>query len=253
MPNESAADGAPEPASPFPPAFRWETSAQEAPTQVIGAVGRDTALREPSIDERSENSTPPWAELDPPPIAEQQSDWLRLGPEVFQSEVPESRSKRTLGIAVLAVVVLGLAGAAMVYFLTGGSSNRTGSGQVTAPQTTTAPRVQPVLPTVPAAAPPVTGVAPVTAPAAPVATPEATGSPEPPPMAPAAPPPAALPPSPPPHRSAGSGTQGRAAVPAPHTESRPTSEAPPAPPADTSAPEGFTRVPSKPWNPQPPQ
>jgi hypothetical protein len=262
MPNESPADGAPEPAGPFPPAFRWETSAQEAPTQVMGAVGRDTALRDPSLDERSENSTPPWAQLDPPPIAEQQSDWLRLGPEAFESDVPESRSRRTLGLAVLAVAVLGLAGAAVVYFLTGGSPNRTDNQQVTAPPvTSTAPSAQPVLPTIPAAAPPVTAVAPVTTPAgpppAPAAAPEATGSPEPPPIAPAAPPPAGLPPSPPLHRSAGGNTQGRAAVPAPapRTESRPTAEAPqpPPPPADTSAPDGFTRVPSKPWKPQPPQ
>jgi hypothetical protein len=126
MPNESPADGAPEPASPFPPAFRWETSTQEAPTQVIGAVGRDTALRDESLDEPSESSTPPWAELDPPPIAEAQSDWLRLGPEAFQSPAPQPRSKQIIGIAVLAVVVLGLAVAAVAYFLAGGSSNRTG-------------------------------------------------------------------------------------------------------------------------------
>jgi hypothetical protein len=260
MPNESPADGAPESAGPFPPAFRWETSTQEAPTQVMGAVGRDTALREPPLDERSENSTPPWAQLDPPPIAEQQSDWLRLGPEEFQSDVPESRSKRTLGIAVLAVVVVGLAGAAVVYFLTGGSPNRTDNQQVTAPPvTSTAPSAQPVLPTVPAAAPPVTPVAPVTTPAgpppAPAVAPEATGSAEPPAIAPAAPPSAGLPPRPPVRRSAGSGTQQRAAVPAPRTESPPASEAeaPPPPPADTSAPEGFTRVPNKPWTPPAPQ
>jgi hypothetical protein len=258
MPNESPVDGAPESAGPFPPAFRWETSTQEAPTQVMGAVGRDTALREPSLDERSENSTPPWAQLDPPPIAEQQSDWLRLGPEEFQSDVPESRSKRTLGIAVLAVVVLGLAGAAVVYFLTGGSPNRTDNQQVIAPPvTSTAPSAQPVLPTVPVAAPPVTAVAPVTTPAGPpppAVAPEATGSPEPPAIAPAAPPPAGLAPRPPVRRSAGGSTQQRAAVPAPapRTESRPTDEAPP-PPADTSAPEGFTRVPNKPWTPPAPQ
>ncbi len=257
MSNESPEDGAPESASPFPPAFRWETSTQEAPTQVMGAVGRDTALRDPSLDERSENSTPPWAQLDPSPIAEQQSDWLRLGPEAFESEVPESRSKRTLGIAMLAVAGLGLVAAAVVYFLIGGAPHRTGSGQVTAPPTT-APSAQPVLPTVPAAAPPVTAVAPATPaapPPGPAASPETTGSPEPPPIAPAAPPPAALPSNPPTHRSPGSGSQGRAAVPAPapHTESPPTAEAPPPPPADTSAPDGFTRVPSKPWKPQAPQ
>ncbi len=48
MPNESHVDGAPESASPFPPAFRWETSTQEAPTQVMGSVGSDIAFDEPA-------------------------------------------------------------------------------------------------------------------------------------------------------------------------------------------------------------
>ncbi len=250
MPNESPADGASEPASPFPPAFRWETSTQEASTQVIGAVVRDTALRDPSLDEARESSTPPWAELEPPPIAEAQSDWLRLGPEEFQSPAPQSRSKRIIRIAVLAVVVLGLAGAAVAYFLAGGSSNRT--GQTTAPPTTTAPRIQPVLPSAPAAAPPVTADTPLPTPSAPPAAPAEPSA------APAAPPPAGLVPNPPLHRSASGSSQGRAAGSAPRTTSRPASEAPPPPPAatsapDGSAPDGFTVVPAKPWKPQAPQ
>ncbi|MGH3514647.1 MAG: hypothetical protein ACRDRB_20595 [Pseudonocardiaceae bacterium] len=250
MPNESPADGASEPASPFPPAFRWETSTQEASTQVIGAVGRDTALRDPSHDEARESSTPPWAELEPPPIAEAQSDWLRLGPEEFQSPAPQSRSKRIIRIAVLAVVVLGLAGAAVAYFLAEGSSNRT--GQTTAPPTTTAPRIQPVLPSAPAAAPPVTADTPLPTPSAPPAAPAEPSA------APAAPPPAGLVPNPPLHRSASGSSQGRAAGSAPRTTSRPASEAPPPPPAatsapDGSAPDGFTVVPAKPWKPQAPQ
>lgn len=265
MPNESPADGASEPASPFPPAFRWETSTQEtstqeASTQVIGAVRRDTALRDPSPDEARESSTPPWAELEPPPIAEAQNDWLRLGPEEFQSPAPQSRSKQIIGIAVLAVVVLGLAGAAVAYFLAGGSSNRT--GQITAPPTT-APRVQPVLPSAPAAAPPVTSDTPLPTPSAPPAAPaapappEASGNPEP-SAAPAAPPPAGLIPNPPLHRSTSGSSQGRAAGSAPRTTSRPASEAPPPPPAatsapDGSAPDGFTVVPAKPWKPEAPQ
>lgn len=249
MPNESPADGASEPASPFPPAFRWETSTQEASTQVIGAVVRDTALRDPSLDEARESSTPPWAELEPPPIAEAQSDWLRLGPEEFQSPAPQSRSKRIIRIAVLAVVVLGLAGAAVAYFLAGGSSNRT--GQTTAPPTT-APRIQPVLPSAPAAAPPVTADTPLPTPSAPPAAPAEPSA------APAAPPPAGLVPNPPLHRSASGSSQGRAAGSAPRTTSRPASEAPPPPPAatsapDGSAPDGFTVVPAKPWKPQAPQ
>ncbi|MGH3784860.1 MAG: hypothetical protein ACRDRO_30675 [Pseudonocardiaceae bacterium] len=266
MPNESRADGAPEPGSPFPPAFRWETSTQEAPTQVMGAVGRDTALDEPAeqpptdpplpvgtpLGRLSDTSAPPWFGSEVPPIAEQQSDWLRLDPEEFQNQPPRSWSKRIIGIAVLAVVVLGLAVAAVMHSLAGGSPNRTGNDQITAPLTT-APSAQPVLPTVPAAAPPVTADAPVTTPAAPPAIPEASGNPEP-PVTPAAPPPTGLAPNPPLHRSTGT-RQGRAAaVPAPHDTGSPTSEAPPPPaPAPTSAPEGFTRVPSQPWHPQVPQ
>lgn len=265
MPSESRTDGAPETASPFPPAFRWETSTQEAPTQVMGAVGRDTALEEPAeqpptdpplpvgtpLGRLSDSSAPPWVGSDPPPIAEQQSEWLRLGPEEFQSQAPPSRTKRIIGIAVLAVVVLGLAVAAVLHSPAGGSPNRTGSNQITAPPTA-APSAQPVLPTVPAAAPPVTPDAPVTAPSAAPASPEASGNPEP-PVTPAAPPPAVLAPNPPLHRSTGT-SQGRsAAVPAPRNTGSPTSAAAPPPQEPTSAPDGFTRVPSQPWHPQAPE
>lgn len=274
MPDESRADGASEAASPFPPAFRWETSTQEAPTQVMGDVGRDTARREPAeqppidlsppvgnpLDRLSESSAPPWASSEPPPIAEQQSDWLRMGPERFQSQAAPSRSKQVIGIAVLALVVLGLAAAAVMHSLAGGSPNRTSNDQITV-SPTTAPSAQSVLPTVPAAPPP-TAEAPVTTPAEPPAAPtparptaEASGSPEA-PAPPAAPPPAELAPSPPLHRSTGSSQHRAAAVPAPHNTGSPTSAAPPPPapaPADTSAPEGFTRVPAQPWHPQAPQ
>jgi hypothetical protein len=265
MPNESPADGGSQPANPFPPAFRWETSTQETSTQetstqVIGAVGRDTAVEAPARDEPRESATPPWAELDPPPIAEAQSDWLRLGPEAFESPAPQSRSKRIIGIAVLAVVVLGLVAAAVAHFLAGGSSNRT--GQITTPPTT-APQVQPVLPSAPAAAPPVTVDTPVLTPSAPPAAPaappppEASGNSEP-SVAPAAPPPAGLVPNPPMHRSASGSSQGGSAGSPPRNTSRPGSDAPPPPAASTSAPDrsapdGFTIVPAKPWNPQAPQ
>jgi hypothetical protein len=282
MPNESRTDGAPESASPFPPAFRWETSTQEAPTQVMGEVGRDTALFEPAtqhpaeqhpadlsqpvgtpLNRLSDSSSPPWASLEPPPIAEQQSDWLRMGPEEFQSSAPQSRSKYVIGIAVLAVVVLGLVGAAVMHSLAGGSPkpNRTGNVRVTAPPTT-APQVQPVQPeppSVPADAPSMTVVAPVTPPSALPADPEASGNPESPnpespPIAPAAPPPAGLAPNPPLHRSTGGSSQGHATAPAPHTASNPPPAAsPPPPPAPASAPDGWTVVPAKPWNPQAPQ
>jgi hypothetical protein len=165
-PNESPAVSAPETASPFPPAFRWEASPQEAPTQVMRAVGRDTSpshpprpdevrdlfqpvdtpLQEPS-NMPSDSSAPPWADYDSdrPPIAEQQSAWPRQGPEGFETPAMQSQPRHIIGIMVLAVVVLGLVGAAVGYFLTAHSPDRPGSAQI-APQPPPAPRDLPAPP-----------------------------------------------------------------------------------------------------------
>ncbi|MDQ4105445.1 MAG: hypothetical protein M3186_17670 [Actinomycetota bacterium] len=154
------AAGAPdtvEAASPFPPAFRWEASPSEAPTQVFGAIDANTAgsdapatthairsspayQQRPShvedlfqpVDRPTDSSAPPWAESDLPPIAEQQDAWMRRNPEAFKPAAAASRSKQIIGIAVLAIVVLGLVGATVAYFLTG-SPDRTGRGQSAAP------------------------------------------------------------------------------------------------------------------------
>ncbi len=140
-PNESPAEGASAAASPFPPAFRWEAAASEAPTQVMAGdlfqpVG---ASRDEPISKPTGDSAPPWADSEPPPIAEQQSAWLRRGPDVFATPAMRSGSKQIIGIAVLSVVVLGLVIATVVYFLTTGPG-RTGSEQLAAPQPTAAPR-----------------------------------------------------------------------------------------------------------------
>lgn len=209
-PNESPADsepnGAPQqgqqPASPFPPAFRWEASPSEEPPQAMSALGstpgstlgrgsalgqgsvqgaraqapavrragdvgdceRTEVLRaipahprpldeprdlfqpfEPLVEEPSagpisgllsgpsDASKPPWGEDDPLPLAEQQSAWLRRGTsEAFATPAAGSRSKQILGITVLAVVVLGLVGAAVAYFLAAGPG-RISSDQIAAP------------------------------------------------------------------------------------------------------------------------
>ncbi|MGH3771208.1 MAG: hypothetical protein ACRDRW_07405 [Pseudonocardiaceae bacterium] len=186
-PNESPADSAPpgappgarqeapQLASPFPPAFRWDTSPAEASTRVLSARGRDSAqgdpaevtqvMRaipayqqgsdqardlfqpfEPPLNEPiREASAPPWTEEGLPPIAEQQSAWLRQGAEAFTTPVVRSRSKQLMGIAVLAVVVLGLVGATVAYFLTNGPSRVSGD-PIAAPQPTTAPRDLPAPP-----------------------------------------------------------------------------------------------------------
>ncbi|MGB6228117.1 MAG: hypothetical protein WBF76_22780 [Pseudonocardiaceae bacterium] len=167
--NESPADGAPDEPSPFPPAFHWEDSTQDAPTQVMAAIGPDTAQRDtratdparPSYQQRPDrdhdlfqpvNPTssmhlPPIAEQ---PIAEQQSTWLRQGPEGLQTPAMQPRSKQIIGIAVLAIIVLGLLGATVAYFLTTGPA-RTGDPQLSAPPPIGVPRD---LPSPPAPLPP---------------------------------------------------------------------------------------------------
>ena len=222
----------------------------------------------------SEPPRPSWADpslatMAEEPVVDQQSVWLGQGPEVLHAPVMRSGSKRILGMAVLVTVVAGLAGAMVVYFLAGSSPNRMVRGQIPAP-TTAAPRAQPALPSVPPSGAPATAAAPVTTPAAPVSTPEASVAPEAPVMTPAAPPPVELAPSPPPRRPSGRTTEEqRAAVPPPHTTGRsgdedlrqgatsqdqpPPADASPDSPDPTSAPEGFTRVPYKPWKPPAPQ
>ncbi|PZS37199.1 MAG: hypothetical protein DLM62_20585 [Pseudonocardiales bacterium] len=98
-------------------------------------------------NDANDSSAPPWADSDLPPIADQQSAWLRQGPEVFQTPAMRSRSQLIIGIAVLVVVVLGLVGATVAYFLTTGPGGRTGNPQLAAPQATAAPRDLPSPPT----------------------------------------------------------------------------------------------------------
>ncbi|MGB8994947.1 MAG: hypothetical protein WCC65_06535 [Pseudonocardiaceae bacterium] len=162
-PNETPGEGAPEAASPFPPAFRWEASPQDAPTQVMAAAAGDTSqqgdpgypsyqqrldetsdLFQPAGREASDGSAPPWASSEPP-IADQQSAWLRQGPEAFQTPAMQARSKQIIGIAVLAFVVLALVGATVAYFVTTGPG-RTGDPPLAAPQPTAAPHELPAPP-----------------------------------------------------------------------------------------------------------
>jgi hypothetical protein len=171
MPNETPAESVPETARPFPSAFRWRASAQEAPTQVMAAIGRNTGHRDagqrddarnpsyqqrldeaqdlfqpvgPSGREAGDGPAPPRVHSEPP-IADQQSAWLRQGPEVFQTPAMRSRSKQIIGIAVLAFVVLGLVGATVAYFVTSGPG-RAGDPQLAAPQPTVASGDLPVPP-----------------------------------------------------------------------------------------------------------
>jgi hypothetical protein len=129
-PSESPAHGAPEAASP---------SYQQRPDDAHDLFQPVNPPAGMHPNEANDSSTPPWADSDLPPIAEQQSAWLRQDPEVLRTPARQSRSMQIIGIAVLAVVVLGLAGATVAYFLTLGPG-RTGNPQLAAPQPTAAPR-----------------------------------------------------------------------------------------------------------------
>jgi hypothetical protein len=205
-PNGAAA-GAVQPANPFPPAFRWETSPSEPTTQVMQAVPRDTdggdpaeatqgartgdaqdwertqafapnssyqTQASPTYQQRSgevqdlfrpvdsppvdnpafDDSAPPWAGSDLPPIAEQpiaeqQSAWMTKGPDVFKTPTMQSRSRQIIGIGVLAVLVVGLVGAGVAYTLSSGSPNEAASTQPAPAE----PNQPPLAPPPPALAP----------------------------------------------------------------------------------------------------
>lgn len=221
--------------------------------------------------ELSEGASPGISGADSPvvtlteaPVGDQQSGWLARGPEAFDAPVAGSRPRWILGVSALGIVAGGLLLVAAVYSLTGDPSGRPGGERITVPSTT-APQARPALPAAPMSSPaPVATLseAPVTTPAAPVSAPEV-------PLTSAAPNPAVVLPSPSSRRSAGGPTERSApAVPAPQrstwwdngvhesTTSQPqppppSAESPP-PPAPTSAPEGWTRVPTT-WKPQPPE
>jgi hypothetical protein len=129
-PNELPAGSAATPDSeaqpnPFPPAFRWETSPPEAPTQVMGPVAPGAAgpaYQEDADEARDlfqppDQSVPPWAAApEPPPAA------------AATPAAAKPTSRHILGIAVLAVVVAGLVGAVVGYVATAGHPEGTGLG-----------------------------------------------------------------------------------------------------------------------------
>ncbi len=84
-------------------------------TQVVSARQRPPQHRlERGFSPRSlfeprdvQDSAPPWASSDLPPIQESDSGWMRQGPEAFEPE-RKSRTWRIVGAAVAVVVLLGL-------------------------------------------------------------------------------------------------------------------------------------------------
>jgi hypothetical protein len=180
-PSSSPAESADEAANPFPPAFGWETSTPESAAPVVNAAGRDAAhaqatqvvpsYQRPAAEAAEarglfqpvgaphhqpssapgDSSAPPWASSEPrevaePPIAEQHSAWLRQGPEVSPAPAKQpqpKQPKQIIGIAVLGIVLLGLLGATVGYFLTARSPDRTDLGQRREAAQAAAPRDPP--------------------------------------------------------------------------------------------------------------
>lgn len=220
------------------------TRPTKTPTEVEGIDAHELPNSAPELSTAAE------ADRD-----DQQLAWLRAGPEVFHAPVTQSRSKQIVGLSALAVVVAGLA---VAYFVAQGSPDRTGS------ETTSPPLARPAPSGPTTTAAPVIPPSPVPTNIAPAITPEAPVSPASPVMTPAAPKPTELTPNLPAHRSP-SGTNERrdAAVPAPHTTDRPGNDdvgqgaisqyQPPPTSAPAPAPEGWTRVPVKPWKPPRPE
>lgn len=170
-----------QPASPFPPAFRWEASPPNETTQVIRPVTPDADAGDggdmseatqvvPKLDEQDsertqvvqarpqpppsyssvhqaqpdayqeppdrdwttypvDTSAPPWAVSDLPPIADQQSAWMRQGPESFEAPADQPRTKQIVGIALVAVLVLALVGAGVAYVLSQDTADQAGGNQ----------------------------------------------------------------------------------------------------------------------------
>lgn len=145
-PNELPAGSAAEPDSeaqpnPFPPAFRWETSAAETPTQVMGAVEAKAGGARPDLAQGrdlfqpAERSAPPWATApEPPPAA------------TSAAVTSKPTSRHILGIAVLAVVVAGLVGAVVGYLVTAGHPDGTDLGAAPTVAASDLPAPPPPLP-----------------------------------------------------------------------------------------------------------
>ncbi|MGH4017966.1 MAG: hypothetical protein ACRDT0_01705 [Pseudonocardiaceae bacterium] len=101
-----------------------------------------------------DSSSPPWAGSDLPPIADQQSAWMRQGPEMFETEGKGSQRKRVVGIAVVAVLLVGLVVAGVFYAVSLGSGDQAGGGDPARTQQPPPPPPAPQLPEPPAPSPP---------------------------------------------------------------------------------------------------
>lgn len=101
---------------------------------------------------QADSSAPPWTVSEVPPIAEQQSAWMRQGPESFLVPAERSRTKQVIGITVLAVLLLALVGAGVAYLVSQGSADQAGGGAQT--EQPAPPQEQPPVRELPAPPPP---------------------------------------------------------------------------------------------------
>ncbi len=147
------------------------------------AEGTDT----PELPNRAPQPTTAKAHPD-----DQQTAWLRAGPEVFHAPGTQSRSKQIIGLSALTIVVTGLAVATVVHVVSPSSPDRRGNRPIAASQTAVTPLGQPSLSRVPASAAPATPADPVVTDAAPMIIPPVPMNPGTPVMTPAAPNPAAV-------------------------------------------------------------
>ncbi len=168
------------------------------------AEGTDT----PELPNRAPQPTTAKAHPD-----DQQTAWLRAGPEVFHAPGTQSRSKQIIGLSALTVVVAGLAVATAAHFVSPSSPDRTSNRPIAASQTAVTPLGRPSLSRVPVSAAPATPAAPVVTDAAPMISAPVPMNPGTPVMTAAAPNPAAVTP-----RQPTRGTEDRdPVVPAFHT------------------------------------
>ncbi len=155
-------------ATPFPPAFRWETKPDEGneTTQLFTPVDADetqVVTPQPNDTDRTQvvyggpraqqgpqrpvarESAPPWASSDLPPMQQPDPVWTRQ-PEPFESEQPSNAPRIAIVAAVVVVVLLLIGGGVATYWLVSGDGTQADQSPAPAPQQPAAGEQQPPAP-----------------------------------------------------------------------------------------------------------
>ncbi|MPZ66630.1 MAG: hypothetical protein GEU83_14340, partial [Pseudonocardiaceae bacterium] len=158
-------------ATPFPPAFRWETRSDEGneTTQLFTPVDADqtqVVTPQPNDTDRTQvvhggplaqqeaqrpgagESAPPWASSDLPPRQQPDSAWT-TPPEPFESEQFSSAPRIAIVAAVVVVVLLLIGGGVATYWLVGGDGTQADPARAAAPQPPPAQAEEPPAPPAP--------------------------------------------------------------------------------------------------------